>query len=69
VGSTRQLDIHESDHQYVVPIELSGVRKEDVSVEINDGILSVRGEKTSGGEADPEHVMTKEVVCAALPIH
>jgi HSP20 family protein len=48
------LDIHESDHEYVVTIELPGVRKEDLSVEVNDGILSVRGEKTSGKDEKKE---------------
>jgi len=48
------LDIHESDTEYVVSVELPGVRKEDVSVEVNEGVLSVRGEKTSGREEKKE---------------
>ena len=48
------LDIHESDTEYVVTVELPGVRKEDVSVEVTEGVLSVRGEKTSGKEEKKE---------------
>jgi len=46
------LDIHETDSEYVVSVELPGVRKEDISVEFTDGVLSVRGEKTSGGKEE-----------------
>lgn len=42
------LDIHETETEYVVTVELPGVQKEDVSVEVTEGVLTVRGEKTSG---------------------
>ena len=48
------LDIHESDTEYVVTVELPGIRKEDVTVEVNEGVLSVRGEKTSSKEEKKE---------------
>jgi HSP20 family protein len=48
------LDIHETEAEYVVSVELPGVRKEDISVEFTDGVLSVRGEKTSGKEEKKE---------------
>jgi HSP20 family protein len=48
------LDVHESDTEYVVTVELPGVRKEDVSVEFAEGVLTVRGEKTSGKEEKKE---------------
>ncbi|HME73159.1 MAG TPA: Hsp20/alpha crystallin family protein [Myxococcota bacterium] len=51
---TPALDIHEGDTEYVVTVELPGVRKEDVSVEVTEGVLSVRGEKTSGKEEKKE---------------
>ncbi|HBZ69465.1 MAG TPA: hypothetical protein DEP35_06935 [Deltaproteobacteria bacterium] len=44
------LDLHEADNEYVVTVELPGVRKEDVSVEMTDGVLTVRGEKKSERE-------------------
>lgn len=43
---TPAVDLHEDDHEYVLTVELPGTRPEDVSVEVQDGVLSIRGEKT-----------------------
>ena len=48
------LDITESDNEYVVTVELPGVKKEDLSVEMNEGILTIRGEKKSEREEKKE---------------
>jgi len=48
------LDIHESDGEYVVTVELAGARKEDVTVECHEGILTIRGEKKSEREEEKE---------------
>ena len=48
------LDITESDHDYVVTVELPGVKKEDLSIEMNEGILTIRGEKKSEREEKKE---------------
>jgi HSP20 family protein len=48
------LDLHETDSEYVVTVELPGVRKEDVSVEVTEGVLTVRGEKKSEREEKKE---------------
>ena len=39
------VDIVENDTDFVVNVELPGVRKEDVKITVNDGVLTVRGEK------------------------
>ena len=41
------IDIAETDKAYVVTAELAGCKPEDVSVEIHEGVLSIRGEKKS----------------------
>ncbi len=41
------IDIHENDKAYVVTAELAGCKPEDVTVEVHDGMLSIRGEKKS----------------------
>jgi HSP20 family protein len=41
------IDIAETDDAYVVTAELAGCKPEDVSVEIHEGVLSIRGEKKS----------------------
>ncbi len=53
-GLSPALDITESDTEYVVTIELPGVKKEDLSVEMNEGILSIHGEKKSEREEKKE---------------
>ncbi len=48
------LDIHESDSEYVATVELPGVKKEDVIVDLAEGVLTVRGEKRSEREEKKE---------------
>jgi len=38
-------DISETDTAYVIKAELPEVRKEDVEVTVNDGIITIRGER------------------------
>jgi HSP20 family protein len=48
------MDVSESDTHYVVTVELAGANKDDVSVEVQDGVLTVRGEKKSEREEKGE---------------
>ena len=41
------LDLHEDKENFVIQAELPGVNKEDVSVAIQDGCLSIAGERRS----------------------
>ncbi|MHA7836980.1 MAG: Hsp20/alpha crystallin family protein [bacterium] len=41
------VDITETDEEYRVRAELPGVSKDDVTVELEQGVLSIRGEKKS----------------------
>ena len=38
-------DIYTVDGQYIIELELPGVNKEDVGIQIHEGVLSVKGEK------------------------
>jgi HSP20 family protein len=49
------MDVSENDHHYAITVELPGVRKEDVHVELEQGVLTIRGEKTSEREEKKEH--------------
>jgi HSP20 family protein len=44
------VDLSEDEKSYIVSVELPGVRKEDVTVELQDEILTIRGEKKSERE-------------------
>ena len=39
------VDIHEDENNYIIDAELPGMRKEDVHISYQDGVLSVSGER------------------------
>jgi HSP20 family protein len=44
------IDVAEDDSRYVVTAELPGAKREDVTVELHEGALTIRGEKRSERE-------------------
>lgn len=44
-GFTPPLDVRETDDEYLVLVDLPGVRAEDVAVEVNDQVLSISGSR------------------------
>lgn len=48
------MDVSDDDERYTVTVELPGVKKEDVHVELQEGMLTVRGEKRSEREEKKE---------------
>ena len=42
-GFTPPVDVHESEDEYLVEIDLPGVKSEDVNIEVNDSVLSLSG--------------------------
>ena len=48
------VDITEGDDKYVVTAEVPGVKRDDLTVELHDGVLSIRGEKKSEREETKE---------------
>jgi HSP20 family protein len=47
-------DITEDDGHYIVTAELPGLRRSDINVEIEGGVLTIRGEKKSEREEKSE---------------
>jgi len=47
-------DITEDDRQYIVTAELPGMKRSDVTVEVAEGVLTIRGEKESEREEKSE---------------
>jgi HSP20 family protein len=39
------VDVYENDKAYVVEVDLPGLRKEDVRVTVQDGVLTIQGER------------------------
>jgi HSP20 family protein len=54
------VDIYETADGIVLKIELPGVNKEDVSVEVKDNVLTLKGERLLDPEIKDEHYYRKE---------
>ena len=48
------VDVSEDDNRYVVTAELPGSKKEDITVELKDQVLTIRGEKRNEREEKKE---------------
>ncbi|MGB4467190.1 MAG: Hsp20/alpha crystallin family protein [Azovibrio sp.] len=46
------LDIHETDKQYKITLEVPGVEEKDIQITVDDEVLLVRGEKRQEQEQD-----------------
>ena len=44
-GFTPLLDVHETEDEYLVMVDLPGVKSEDVSIELNEQTLTVSGSR------------------------
>ncbi len=40
-----ELDVHESDKQFMIEVDLPGVEEKDVTVSLANGLLTIKGEK------------------------
>ena len=48
------IDVCEDDAHYIVTAELPGTQREDVTVELHEGVITIRGEKRSEREETRE---------------
>jgi HSP20 family protein len=48
------IDVTENDLHYTITVELPGATKDDVQVELHEGVLTIRGEKKSEREEKKE---------------
>jgi HSP20 family protein len=61
-GFAPSVDVTESTEEYVVTAELPGAKPEDVTVELHEGVLTLRGEKRSERDEHKEHARYVERV-------
>ena len=54
------VDIYETDDGIVLKAELPGINKEDVSVEVKDNVLTLKGERLLDPEIKDENYYRKE---------
>jgi HSP20 family protein len=51
-GFAPAVDVREDDSEYVIAVELPGASRENLAVELNEGMLTIRGEKKGMRERD-----------------
>lgn len=49
-GWSPALDVHDEKDNFLVHVELPGMKKEDIDISLHDGVLSVSGERKSERE-------------------
>ncbi len=54
------VDIYETDEAIILKAELPGIKKEDVSVEVKDNVLTLRGERVEDKEIKEGSYFRKE---------
>jgi len=61
-SSAPAMDVTERDDAFVAELELPGMKPEDFQVELNDGVLSIRGERKQETEEKGRHFHRTERV-------
>jgi HSP20 family protein len=57
---TPRTDVHETQDQYELTIELPGVAEKDIECTISDGVLTIKGEKKSEKEQKEKNTYLRE---------
>lgn len=60
LGAVPQLDVVESGKELVVTAELPGIEEKDVEITLDQGVLTLRGEKKSESERKEDRVTVSE---------
>ena len=61
-GDKLAVDVHEDKDNYFASFEVPGVKKEDVKIELNNGLLTVSAEKREkDGENESSYSLTRSV--------
>lgn len=60
------VDIYETEQGIVIKVDLPGVKKEDVSVEIKENLLTLKGERKQDTEVAEENYLRRERCCGSF---
>lgn len=60
------VDIFETDDGVVIQVDLPGVSKEDVSVEVKNNLLTIQGQRKIEGATDDERYYRRERSCGTF---
>jgi len=59
-------DIYETKDSYVFKIEIPGLKKEDIEIDLKENVLSIRGEKKEDSEIKKENYHRVESFCGTF---
>jgi HSP20 family protein len=59
-GDTFKIDVQEAEKEYIIDAELPGVKKEEISLELNDGQLTIGVKKEANTEEKQKNYIHKE---------
>jgi HSP20 family protein len=54
------IDVHDGDGQYLVRVDLPGIKKEDISVALDNGVLSVSAETTKEDKEEKDGKLIRQ---------
>ncbi len=54
------VDVYDNDDKIVIKAELPGIDKKNISIDVKDGVLTLRGERTYDNEVKEEKYYRKE---------
>jgi HSP20 family protein len=60
VGFQAKLNVSSDDKQYHVSLEAPGLTEKEISLELNQGVLTIRGEKKEENETKDRHYYRME---------
>ncbi len=60
-SSRPAIDVIENENESFIVAELPGVKKEDVKISIEDGVLTIKGERKQPAIADLTRVLHREI--------
>lgn len=52
---TPSVDITENDKEFLIKVELPEVKKEDISINVNNGVVTISGERQSETRDEKQH--------------
>ena len=54
------VDLYEKDDSFVITAELAGVDKDNISIDLKDGVLTLSGERSDDGEVKEDSYYRRE---------
>ena len=60
VGSTPRVDIAENEQAFILQAELPGMKKEEISVSLEDGVLTLSGQRKTENEKEGPNYVHRE---------